>query len=757
VTWWKACFIAPQWLYPLLPAFGGALHVWDLDGPGLVCVLLFCFSYFALDLINKNIHLSKDHIRRGLRKLAVGQISKIAITGNILGHKTILWIEDNRGKVMKLHLHRMSGDDLHTLVNVVQRMSPTCRVDSEVDELIRYKRAKKLATIYDTNTTTYVKYHVDRSWEDIPQTFETLFKGWSKLFGPIGILLLCLPMSLFLICHCWNTTFNAWAVYDKHHVLYDALMYVWRALEYGSGCFNAAMLADALQSPFTLLVIMSIVAVTAASYFRAAFGANRITMDAEELSLDSWQYLSSFNLASMKWSALTKITLSNSAKHQRLILTSDKGKSIELDVKGIDDVDRSRLLRTLKRFATHCEIPTAVEELLDPPTTRSYTQLWLQSIAQAPKDSVLKPIESGSTLEGGRYEVIRKLGAGGQGAAYLCHDLRDKNQKSTPTVALKEMLIPPYLSTVIKKGLIESFVAEATMLKSIDSPNVVSLLDYFVEERGAYLVLEHIEGSTLRDLVSETGALDSNLISTLLPQMLDILKLLHTNGIVHRDFTPDNLILRPDGLLKLIDFNVAQDESAGTTATIVGKHAYVPPEQFRGKPTTQSDLYALGATMFFLSTGLDPEPISQSSLPEHLKNTNTEIDELIQMCTAIEVAERVTSVDELIAKYAPKTVGDAPDATAPGAAAPGAAAPAATAPAATAPAATAPAATAPAATAPAATAPAATAPGAIMPVATTSAEAAREATTLVEEETGTICGEIITLTPPLEKHYARKA
>lgn len=661
-------------------------------------------AYFALDLINKNILLSKDHIRRGLRKLAVSQISKIAITGNILGHKTILWIEDNCGKVMKLHLHRMSGDDLHTLVNVVQRMSPTCRVDSEVDELIRYKRAKKLATIYDTNTTTYVKYHVDRSWEDIPQTFETLFKGWSKLFGPIGVLPLCLPMSLFLICLCWNTTFNAWAAYDRHHVLYDALMNLWRALEYvqSSGCFSAAIIADTLQSPFTLLVTMSIVAVTAASYFRAAFGANRITMDAEELSLDSWQYLSSFNLASMKWSALTKITLSNSAKHQRLILTSDKGKSIELDVKGIDDVDRSRLLRTLKRFATHCEIPTAVEELLDPPTTRSYTQLWLQSITQAPKDSVLKPIESGSTLEGGRYEVIRKLGAGGQGAAYLCHDLRDKNQKSTSTVALKEMLIPPYLSAVIKKGLIESFVAEATMLKSIDSPNVVSLLDYFVEERGAYLVLEHIEGSTLRDLVSETGALDSNLISKLLPQMLDILKLLHANGIVHRDFTPDNLILRPDGLLKLIDFNVAQDESAGTTATIVGKHAYVPPEQFRGKPTTQSDLYALGATMFFLLTGLDPEPISQSSLPEHLKNANAEIDELIRTCTAIEVAERVTSVDELIAKYASKTVGDASDATA--------------------------------------------------------LEATvLEATAQVEEETEAISGEVITLTPQLEKHYARKA
>jgi hypothetical protein len=655
VTWWKACLLAPPWLYPLLPAIGGTLHLWNFDGVGFGCLLVFCLGYFGLDLANKHVVITREYIQRGITKLSLARISTFAISNNMMGHPTILRVEDSRGAVMKLHALRMSGEDLQTLVNIVQRMSPSCRIDSEIDSLIRYKRAKRLATIYDTSTTTYVKYHVDRSWEGIPQTFISLFKGWSRLFGPVGMLAILLPLSLFLLCLCWNTTFAGWGQYNEHQTIYNGLIYLvnaWTTFQANACGTGLSMLSDALHNPFLLLLSMSIVSVTAASYFRAAFGANRITMDSNELSLDSWQYLSSFNLATMRWAALSKITLANSAKHQRLILTSDQGKSIELDVKGIDDVDRARFLSTLKRHATRCEIPAAVEELLDPPTTRSYTQLWLQSIAQAPNDTVLKPIESGSTLEGGRYEVIRKLGAGGQGAAYLCHDLRDKNQKPAPTVAVKEMLIPPYVSTVVKKGLIECFVAEATMLKSIDSPNVVGLLDYFVEERGAYLVLEHIEGSTLRDLVIETGALDANQIASLLPQMLDILKLLHRNGIVHRDFTPDNLILRPDGLLKLIDFNVAQDESEGTTATIVGKHAYVPPEQFRGKPTTQSDLYALGATMFFLLTGYDPEPISQSSLPEHLKNENIDIDALIQMCTATEVEERVKSVDVLIEKFA---------------------------------------------------------------------------------------------------------
>ncbi len=91
-----------------------------------------------------------------------------------------------------------------------------------------------------------------------------------------------------------------------------------------------------------------------------------------------------------------------------------------------------------------------------------------------------------------------------------------------------------------------------------------------------------------------------------------LLDLLHANSIVHRDFTPDNLILNSKGQLKLIDFNVAQQIQEGSTGTIVGKHAYVPPEQFRGKATSQSDLYAFGATMFYLLTGKDPEPISQS-------------------------------------------------------------------------------------------------------------------------------------------------
>jgi serine/threonine protein kinase len=99
--------------------------------------------------------------------------------------------------------------------------------------------------------------------------------------------------------------------------------------------------------------------------------------------------------------------------------------------------------------------------------------------------------------------------------------------------------------------------------------------------------------------------------------MCDILKYLHSQEppVVHRDFTPDNIILQPDGRLKLIDFSVAQHKKDPNSSDCGGKHSYTPPEQFRGAASPQSDRYALGATLYFLATGIYPVPISTSHLP----------------------------------------------------------------------------------------------------------------------------------------------
>jgi serine/threonine-protein kinase len=117
---------------------------------------------------------------------------------------------------------------------------------------------------------------------------------------------------------------------------------------------------------------------------------------------------------------------------------------------------------------------------------------------------------------------------------------------------------------------------------------------------------------------------------------------------VHRDFTPDNLLVGNDGILKLIDFNVAHDKQGSSTATVLGKHAYLPPEQFRGQPSPRSDIYAMGCTLYFLLTGLDPEPLTQSSFEQATTPAEKILSGIIYKCTALDENERFQTVDEIL-------------------------------------------------------------------------------------------------------------
>jgi len=161
--------------------------------------------------------------------------------------------------------------------------------------------------------------------------------------------------------------------------------------------------------------------------------------------------------------------------------------------------------------------------------------------------------------------------------------------------------------------------------------------------------MEYIKGKSLRQIVDSKESLSQAEIINIALSMCSILEYLHglNPAIIHCDFTPENLILRDDGTLVLIDFNVAQQQESRSTKTVVGKHHYLPPEQFRGDTVPQSDIYACGGCIFWLCTGQEPEPLSVSH-PKVIRNTITnELDTIVAKATALTLDERYATAKEL--------------------------------------------------------------------------------------------------------------
>ena len=273
----------------------------------------------------------------------------------------------------------------------------------------------------------------------------------------------------------------------------------------------------------------------------------------------------------------------------------------------------------------------------------TFTALWLEALSAPPHRERLAPLSEGSTLNEGTYTLVRRLGAGGQGTAYLASTV------DGASVVLKEYILPVYVDVKARRRAVERFQHEAMMLKKLDHPLVVKLLDSFVDDHRAYLVLEFIDGPSLKALVEGKGRLSNVTAARYGLMMCDILTYLHTLAppIVHRDFTPDNLILSKDGSLKLIDFMIAQQSEDSATATVVGKHCYLPPEQFKGKANTQSDIYALGGTLFFLLTGQDPEPITCLHPIITCDAVSGLLDEIVAKCTELALEKRYLSASEI--------------------------------------------------------------------------------------------------------------
>ncbi|MCA0314984.1 MAG: protein kinase [Candidatus Melainabacteria bacterium] len=362
--------------------------------------------------------------------------------------------------------------------------------------------------------------------------------------------------------------------------------------------------------------------------------------------------------SSNRWEDLTHVALQRVSgrsidSEPSLILSWANGQTSKLDLSSVPTMDEKALiLKAVDRWRKDVPIDAEVISSLEVPPEYSYTEVWLQALCAPPKRERLKPLLAGASLKDGQYKIEKQLGAGGQGVAYLTHD-----HSSGRMVVLKEMLLPVFVDMTVRKQALDRFEGECRILRSLDHAKVVSLSDFFVEDHRAYLVLEYIEGRNLKEEIKQGREFKAAEIKSLALEMCDILEYLHgcEPPVVHRDFTPDNLMLTSEGSLKLIDFNVANQQEQTATGTVVGKQAYMPLEQFQGNPTPQSDIYAMGATLYYLLTGEEPEPLTTSHPAQspafRLKDLDQEsikaLNEIVAKATNSSLEKRFQNIDEL--------------------------------------------------------------------------------------------------------------
>jgi serine/threonine-protein kinase len=221
----------------------------------------------------------------------------------------------------------------------------------------------------------------------------------------------------------------------------------------------------------------------------------------------------------------------------------------------------------------------------------------------------IKQLDSGTVLNG-RYEIVRRIGGGGMGAVYLA---KDRNLGDAPR-AVKEM-VEAHLDPVQHEKAIGDFKRESLLLTSLEHPSIPTIYDYFYDEHLGrfYLVMKYISGGDLASRLRSApgGRIDERTVAEWGMQAADVLDYLHTRpqSIIYRDLKPANLMIDGNtGRVMLIDFGIARwvtKQEKGVTA--VGTMGYAPPELFGGRVEPRSDVYSLGATMFHLLTGSDPQ------------------------------------------------------------------------------------------------------------------------------------------------------
>lgn len=272
----------------------------------------------------------------------------------------------------------------------------------------------------------------------------------------------------------------------------------------------------------------------------------------------------------------------------------------------------------------------------------------------------------------GKYIIGKVIGEGGFGITYIGWD-----EKLELPIAIKEFFPPKIASrdTTTGNNTIYMFdhadeksfeegmrrsVKEARSMSKLEAyEGIVSIRDFFNENKTAYIIMEYVDGETLKEYLKENGKMEPEDVLKVMKPVMKALEQMHRTGMIHRDISPDNIMIRRDGQVKLIDFGaarVAQEEDE-KSLTVMLKRGFSPEEQYRSKghqgPWT--DIYALSATMYYMLTGvIPPESMERVledkyvSLKEYDIELDTKIADAIDKGLCVLAKNRYQSMSDLI-------------------------------------------------------------------------------------------------------------
>ncbi len=386
------------------------------------------------------------------------------------------------------------------------------------------------------------------------------------------------------------------------------------------------------------------------------FGDNRLIATKEGIAYPRFLFRTpmAFFERQKTWGEVTALTIAGAEKlplrQRQLVFSFDKGRQIALNMKGLTDEDLEKLLLAADVWGNHIERGTdlivlheSLQASNNTPKQLSYTAMWEEELGRRFSSTSFVPLEPNKTLREGRLKIIRQLAFGGLSAIYLAQN------QGKDLVVIKEAVTPASCDEAMRAKAREMFQREARFLIRLRHPHIAKVFDNFTEDGRDYLLIEYINGQDLRQLVKQNGAQDEAQIISWAVLICEILTYLHNQDppLIHRDLTPDNLVLSETEGIKLIDFGAANEFVGTATGTLVGKQAYIAPEQFRGKSVTQSDIYALGCTIYFLLIGEDPDALESSHPRSRRPEVSAGLDELVAACTALEASRRPQSAAEV--------------------------------------------------------------------------------------------------------------